>query len=207
MSHSHSLDHILHRPEIVQLVFSTLSPANALKFSRVRQVTRDVMTIVNATTYCINRHLHHFFSDLLGFRSLQAWTGTLISGSNALQFLDRTHYPESDLDIYTHPGHALEVGLWLINKGYTYQPVTADETQIFTDIEFDTWMPWTTHWNDTEFIADLNIELDYAVPGISDVYHFVKVRAGQRREIQIMAAINTPMQCILGFHSSTSLKP
>ncbi|KAG1817548.1 uncharacterized protein BJ212DRAFT_1349775, partial [Suillus subaureus] len=64
-------------------------------------------------TYNVNQHLSCYFLDPLSFCSLQAQTGLIISGSNALQFLDCTFYPKSDLDIYSHPGHIYEVLEWI----------------------------------------------------------------------------------------------
>ena len=50
--------------------------------------------------YIINNHLSRFFPDPIVFRSLQARTANLVSGSNALQFSDRTSYEEADTDVY-----------------------------------------------------------------------------------------------------------
>ncbi|KAF9244263.1 hypothetical protein BU15DRAFT_86164 [Melanogaster broomeanus] len=66
-------------------------------------------------------------------------TSTLISGSNALQFLDRTFYPESDLDIYTHPGHAFEVANFLVeSEGYHFVP-RDDQDQDWKEEIKDNW--------------------------------------------------------------------
>jgi hypothetical protein len=203
MSHSAALEEILDKPDIVELIFSTLSPANAFKFGRVARLTRDVMKIVNARTYSINRHLSRFFTQPLGFRSLQARTGTLISGSIALDFFNRTHDSDAPLDLYTHPGFAREVGLWLIDEGYRFQPASDDEPQNFLDMDFDAWTPWTTCRLDI-FGLTVDLELENAVPGVC-VYRFERESASQTLEIQIMAAIHTPMQCILDFDSSASL--
>jgi len=92
------------------------------------------------------------------------------------------------------------VGLWLIDEGYRFQPASDDEPQNFLDVDFDAWTPWITHRDD---ILDY-LELENAVPGVH-VYRFERERATQKREIQIMAAIHTPMQCILDFDSSASL--
>ncbi|KAG2078133.1 hypothetical protein BDR04DRAFT_935918, partial [Suillus decipiens] len=66
--------------------------------------------------------LSRYFPDPLAFRFLQARTGLVISSSNALQFLDRRFYPESDLDLYAHPGHVYEALEWLVSVGYKFQP-------------------------------------------------------------------------------------
>jgi hypothetical protein len=86
-------------------------------------------------------------------------------------------------------------------EGYVFQPDSDDEPQTFHDVDFDSWTPWTM----TDKIIDLSVDLGSAMPGLRDIYRFQRVRGGEKREIQIMAAIHTPMQCILGFHSSTSI--
>src|ERR1700738_3208192 len=98
MLHSTALENFLRQPEVVELIFSTLSPANTFKFSCVAWLTRDVMKIINARTCSIQRHLSCCFTEPLGFRSLQACTGTLISRSIALHFFNRTHDSDAPLD-------------------------------------------------------------------------------------------------------------
>lgn len=54
---------------------------------------------------------------------MQARLAILISGSNALQFLDSTFYPESDLDLYVWEDSVEEVGHWLMeHEGYSFAP-------------------------------------------------------------------------------------
>ncbi|KIJ42145.1 hypothetical protein M422DRAFT_171479, partial [Sphaerobolus stellatus SS14] len=50
----------------------------------------------------INDFLKRFLKDPRKFRSLQTRTGALISGSQALQLLGRTRWPDSDLDLYIY---------------------------------------------------------------------------------------------------------
>lgn len=207
MTHYDALDNILHRPEIVDSIFASLSPANAVRFQRVARVTRDIMHFVNGSSYSIYKHLRRFFVDPLDFRSLQARTGTIISGSNALQFLDRTCYPGSDMDLYTHPGHTKAVGKWLIKEGYIYEPQTEDDPLDFFDVDFDSWTPWITSPDSDDPASMDGMDFDYSLPGIRGIYHFVKYYNGEQREIQIMATVNTPIQCILAFHSSTCSNP
>ncbi|KZV93092.1 hypothetical protein EXIGLDRAFT_768420 [Exidia glandulosa HHB12029] len=74
-------------------------------------------------TVDLSRLLSRFFAswdEVLDFRRLQANYQFLISGSTALQLLDRTIYPNSDLDLYLFPNDAKAVGRWLIEHGYTF---------------------------------------------------------------------------------------
>ena len=70
----------------------------------------------------VNRILGRYFAAPRAFRYLQACTGTLISGSSALQFFDRSFYPSSDLDLYVSKVWGLRVGRFLFQEGYSFVP-------------------------------------------------------------------------------------
>ena len=198
------------RPPIFELIFSSLSPVDLVRFARTCRLASNAISLFSERAYNINKHLLRFFSNPIGFRSLQAKTGTLISGSNALQFLDRAFYPESDLDIYTHPGHTREVGSWLIHQeGYTFMPDEEQEDFGSLDWSFESWNAWETTHPRTDIVwEDMHVQ-KYRISGLSDIYRFQKPSpsGGEPLQVQIMAAEHTPLQCILGFHSSTPRIP
>jgi hypothetical protein len=69
--------------------------------------------------------LSRFFvteSQTLAFRRLMSETGMIIAGSTALQFCDRTIYPDSDLDLYLPVAAIRRVVDWLVASGYRYTP-------------------------------------------------------------------------------------
>ncbi|EJD32573.1 hypothetical protein AURDEDRAFT_39347, partial [Auricularia subglabra TFB-10046 SS5] len=68
--------------------------------------------------YDIDAFLEQLFGCSAEFRFLQACTGLFISGSRALQFLDRTHYGSSDADLYVGARAAFVVIDWLIQRGF-----------------------------------------------------------------------------------------
>lgn len=107
-------------------IFSRLSPLSLI--IRMANLSHDIKAInTDFTTraYNINRRLAYFFSEPLAFRALMARTYMIISGSFVLQFLDRTHYPGSDLDLYVHPDDSiLDICLWLEQEGYVYVPAS-----------------------------------------------------------------------------------
>jgi hypothetical protein len=144
-----------------------------------------------------------FFCNPIDFRSLQARTGTLISGSNALQFLDRTFYAESDLDLYTHPGHSREVGLWLIrHEGYQFVP-SASQAADFEALVKDNWDGLAKRY-DPDNDVDMVQGQRYRLTGIGAVYTFAKdkdVDGAPPLKVQIIEAETNPLQCVLGFHS------
>jgi hypothetical protein len=150
-------------------------------------------------TYSINRLLSRFFSNPIKFRSLQADTATLISGPHAFQFFDRSQYSDDALELYTHPSHTRDVALWLVNDGYSFQPVSDSETSHFVLTQGNTWTPWSTPDN-LDWTA--NTELDDE--DLHTIHRFVGRLGGQERKIHIVAATHTPMESILASHSSAS---
>ena len=53
-------------------------------------------------------------------------SGAVVSGSAALQFLDRVFYPSSDLDIYVSHANVEAAELWLLDHGMTKVPPAED---------------------------------------------------------------------------------
>ncbi|PIL37605.1 transcription factor [Ganoderma sinense ZZ0214-1] len=160
------------------------------------------------------------------FRSLQAATGTLVSGSAALQFFDRTVWPESDLDLYAYARHRREVGRWLLAEGYRFKPARFQHPSFEDEVK--------------NCVASRPNGI-YSMPGVLAIFTFVKPlpqteseapprrrgtpvenvisateteteasdeessEGGQPKElkVQIIVAKNAPMEVILGFHSTT----
>ena len=75
-------------------------------------------------TELLSRYFHHSET----FRHLQA----VISGSSALQFLDRSCYPKSDLDLYVPLAWRAKVGQYLLKEGYTFV-ATRTQSRLFAD--------------------------------------------------------------------------
>ncbi|PCH44988.1 hypothetical protein WOLCODRAFT_91093 [Wolfiporia cocos MD-104 SS10] len=84
---------------IYDRICERLTPVSLIRMRRVSRTTYQAVQDFSYRAFDVNRRLSRFFSDPFAFRSLQARTATLISGSFALQFFDRTFYPEADLDL------------------------------------------------------------------------------------------------------------
>ncbi|KAJ3011305.1 hypothetical protein NUW54_g2217 [Trametes sanguinea] len=169
-------------------LFRSLSPRTLLLLARTCHKARDAVREYMAQAFDINATLSRFFDDPIGFRCIQARTGTLIAGSVALQFFDRTFYPSSDLDLYVYPQHRREVGLWLIQMGYHFSPSRGQDRNFGVSV--------------VKSIP--NSGLPYCMPGVSAIYTFHHNSLLECLKVQIIVAQYTPMEVILGFHSSES---
>ncbi|KAI8989854.1 hypothetical protein BD414DRAFT_570777 [Trametes punicea] len=229
-------ERILHIELIYELIFDCSSAATLLRIARTCRAGHHAVAAYTRLAFDVDRLLSRFFPSgaapcssicaappphehsqahdrARAFRSLQARTGTLVSGSCALQLFDRTVYPESDLDLYVHMRHRREVGRWLIREGYEFAPTP------YQDSRFE-----------IEVVHGMSRCADgiYRMPGVAGILTFKKgvstatkqpaietedtelgaqVDIEQREEenelkVQIIVAKNTPMEVILGFHST-----
>ncbi|KAI0696059.1 hypothetical protein C8T65DRAFT_615610, partial [Cerioporus squamosus] len=110
------------RHPVYDNIFCHLSPASFVRMSRVCCDVQEATKDFASRAYNIDRRLRRYFSDPLAFRALMSRTGLLISGSFALQFFDRSFYPNSDLDLYVWTDESvIEAGNWLKTEGYIYK--------------------------------------------------------------------------------------
>lgn len=131
------------------------------------------------------------------FWNLMAITGMLISGSTALQFFDRSYYPEADLDVYIDEQNVLDVANWLLTQGYFYVPRQQDVSltlvqvvnhrAMFVPPVRDSFFPLSTH----------------SYSGATMVLTFEN--AARQKKVQLIAADVCPLQLIIRFHSSECL--
>jgi len=80
---------VLSRSPTVDTVLQYLSPGDVARLQCTCKVISDALIAWKRAAYNINRFLERFFMDPVAFRVLQAQTNLLISGSAALQFMDR----------------------------------------------------------------------------------------------------------------------
>ncbi|KAJ7683373.1 hypothetical protein B0H17DRAFT_942010 [Mycena rosella] len=71
-------------------------------------------------------HFKIWFSDPTKFRGVLQTCGAIVSGSQILQFLDRTRYPDSDMDIFLRVGGIPVMAQWLRHQGYALNSVSPD---------------------------------------------------------------------------------
>lgn len=187
------------RAPIYDTIFSCVSPRTLVRIGRSCRTAYAASKDFSHRAYNIHRHLSRFLSEPLNFRSLQARTGTLIAGSNALQFLDRTFYPDSDMDLYVHPGHVREVLDYLVDKeGYKFRP---DSTQPkdYREIVSDEWDG--TQIRD-ESLDDDELLLYYQIRGVESVLSIERRGRDGLLKIQLIVCETSPFDAIINFHST-----
>lgn len=185
---------------LYDLVLWCASPATLVRLARTCRSAHAAVQSHIRRTYNINAHLSRFFAAPLAFRSLQARTHTLISGSNTLQFLDRTYWPESDLDLYCHYEAREELGWYLIREeGYRFVPNSRQDPSFSIAV--------------TQARPEGIGQSAYSrLKGVAAIYTFAKrvqnpEGPSRRLKVQIIVTCNTPMEAIFNFHSSMSSPP
>jgi hypothetical protein len=182
---------VFYRAPIYDNIFSYTSPRELVRLGHSCRAAYAAFRDYSRGAFSINRHLSNFLSKPLLFRSLQARTGTLIAGSNALQFLERIVYNEADMDLYVHPGHAREVMDYVIEiEGYEFKP-HSKQPQDYRKIIVD-------EWNRT-------LRQDYPIKGVRTVLSLEKHGSNGFRKIQVIECTLSPFETIINFHSSESL--
>jgi hypothetical protein len=187
--------------DIFENIFSFCTPRDVVCIRHLSKTMRTFVDQFHRHRYYLafNNYLQRFFQDPIAFRSLQARTGTLISGTTPVEFIDGFNNPFPKLEIFVHPGHVREVALWLISvERYEYVPEQAKDMDRFTDdIYWDKLVPWET--GDEFFIMPFRVtrhgEND-------DVYHFSKFRMGEVVQIVLTASELVPIQSVMSLHSS-----
>lgn len=172
-------------------------PPNAVcQFSRVSKDAYYMVKTYITRTFSILHLLMRFFGwdGAFVFWQLMASTGALISGSSALQFFDRTYYPEADLDVYLEERRVLEVANWLLTQGYFYVPRIEDVALTLAQVinHYSMFEPPT---------RDAMLPLSpHSYSGATMVLTFEN--AMRRKKVQLITADFCPLQLILRFHSS-----
>lgn len=185
------LSHIFTNPNIYDSIISDLSPLWKYRLRSLSRMTQQAVDYFDHRAFNINKHLSSFFNDPIAFRNLQQSTGTVISGSNALQFFERTIFENTDLNLYVHPGHAKEVSSWLIaTAGYQYSGETeALNEALMVD---DKAIPK----------PDSTIENTYDGVSLNCVLQFRGKDMYEEKIVHLMITRHSPMHAILQFHSS-----
>ena len=198
-----SLEHLVvaafSRPPIYDNILSRSDASSLARLSSANRLIRQATQDYARRAHNINLRLQRFFGSPLAFRSLQARTAAVISGSFAIQFFDRTFYADSDMDIYVHPDkNMLDIGLYLMSEGYTFKPEIWQQSQYKEEVERV--CSYVGQEPDNEAEQD---QL-YASSTIRAVFTFERQTRDGALKIQVVVSHNSPLASVLDFHSSTS---
>lgn len=180
--------------QVKDLLLSCLNQQDLLAFQKVNRACYACAGGYQIRAHNIEHLLKRFFFDdsnrdlVNEFRLIQARTGTLISGSIALQFFDRTRYDDSDLDLYVEFQHIHPLISFIVEEaGYTFLPPD-DAGRITLEEQLGIIAKRT----------EGNIPDDYDMPILMGVLTFMKGAT----KVQVMTSLSGVMHTILGFHSS-----
>ena len=104
--------------DIMDLIIPLLGPAELARSAKATRYLRQRIQDRQHALFDLRKLLQPFFPNINDFRILQARTGLLVSGSQALQFLGRLHLGAKDIDIYVGTDTAYVVIDWLVYTGY-----------------------------------------------------------------------------------------
>ncbi|KAF9265255.1 hypothetical protein L218DRAFT_861115, partial [Marasmius fiardii PR-910] len=171
-------------------IFSCLDPHDIIYYSQTcREAYRQVQSYWRRAMR-IEDLLSSYFtrSETCQFRVIQSLTGALISGSTALQLLNRERYPDSDLDIYVEHRYGSFIGSFLEVIGYKFKPTQEQPKDLEVAIK--------------KVAREMRKQRGYQGysqgRGFAGVFNLV--RGG--RNIQLITAAESPLDIILNFHST-----
>ena len=182
---------LLNTKAVSDTLFSYLTPASLIRTALTCRAAKLAVATYMQGAFDINKHLSRFFPDPVAFRSLQARTGSLISGSNALQFLNRTVYKKSDVDLYVPQWNAKVMVEFLHSLGYEYCP-SPELPDLQAALELDS--------------PPAQSSSIYELRGVIAVLRFLNPTLSKDGplEVQVMTT-KVPVECVLHFHSSEEL--
>lgn len=158
-------------------------------------------------TFSLEHVLKRFFTlpEIYYFRVLQSQTQMFISGSTALQFFDRSLYPDSDLDIYVEHRSRQTIVAWLCGIGYEFKPRQFRNSNVIFSLEEEMEVTVESHCTGGSPSAPFFEPkvTGYFGRGVTNVYNFFKYNPD--RKIQLITSNHSPLEVVLNFHSSTFL--
>ncbi|KAF3309014.1 hypothetical protein TWF173_011524 [Orbilia oligospora] len=195
-------------PELFARISNKLSEKDCLNLTSTCKALREKKEQV----WDINAHMAHFLERPTEFRSLMATHGAVVSGSDALQFLSRERFENSDLDVYFEVGrlrgfkeHLEEV------EGYAWVPYqwqSGGIEEAMVDRIFD-----TKDFQKLEQAgrlskgSNLGYLARYEMKTLEGVFLFQKGKAEDQslRQVQLIVTHGPPMYAILSDFYATHL--
>ena len=195
---------ILTNDLLYDIILRSSTPPSLYRIARTCRTAHAAVHSHIGRSFNINKHFAEYFTRPLAFRAMQARTGTLVSGSNALQYLLRETYDDSDLDMYCAYDQREAVGRWLMREeGYRFRPNSRQDPDFGIAV--------TQARTPADAAA---FEFPYSrMKSVAAVYTFSKrvlrPDGGPARwlKVQVIVGYRCAIECILNFHSSKCLCP
>ncbi|TCD64339.1 hypothetical protein EIP91_004249 [Steccherinum ochraceum] len=178
--------------ELLGMILTLLPPAVVAAVGQTCHTARKGVSSYTKTAFNVDTVLSLFFNDPRAFRSLLAKTGSVVSGSAALQAAARVRYPGSDLDVYVYCEALANVVQFMTAAGYEYHPYHHQPESLA-----EAMLP--ENWDGSYYHSAPH------VPGIGTVINLKKVVGGVERSVQLIVSTedSCPGELILCFHSRT----
>ncbi|KAK7032072.1 hypothetical protein VNI00_013441 [Paramarasmius palmivorus] len=168
------------------------------RLKRVSRFVRSLVLIYEGSVFTLHRLYGSFFpaSVIERFRVLLLSTRALVSGSAVVQFLSRSTFEPSDLDVFVNHVHVLVVGTFLQEVGYRFVPLT---TVVRDGVK-------VSEQQDPDFEVAVRAEFCHSIPNTGDVadryelttiggvFNFVKDGGSK---VQVVSARTEPVEAIL----------
>ncbi|PPR00620.1 hypothetical protein CVT26_012204 [Gymnopilus dilepis] len=103
---------------IICQLFDAVDILSLIRLGSTSKALRRLFLCYAQSTWDPAKCYRRWFADVLEFRRILRKSNAVVSGSFALQFFDRTFYPESDMDIFTRVAGVSVVCDFLISEGY-----------------------------------------------------------------------------------------
>ncbi|KAJ3964956.1 hypothetical protein EV361DRAFT_811430 [Lentinula raphanica] len=180
-----------------------------LNHNELDSLSQTCVTAYNAVAFFrksamkIEHVLLRFFKnkeEIGMFQYMQGTTGTIISGSVALQFFTRTLYDNSDLDTYCILKKCITIGKWYELVGYQFVPVKNQHHRF--DVDYDRVLEgghFTRINQEGNEGDDIQGAAEYLSIDIAEVWNFARKDGAH---IQLVATRIIPEAIVLGFHST-----
>jgi len=104
--------------EIFVRLFSFFSIKRIHAMRRTSKSLHGVCQAYISIVWDMGQRFQNWFDDAGDFRRILYEANAVISGSQALQYFDRSYYPESDMDIFVRVGGAGIISHWLLDQSY-----------------------------------------------------------------------------------------
>lgn len=188
---SESYEQIFTDPTISVIVFDLSSAMVLVRLLKTSHHIRSMVKAYIAKAFTVDRVVCRYFDDTSLFRSVQNHTATIISGSAALQFFDRSFYPGSDLNLHVPMSGVDVLFTFLLGNGYAFVPHIGQDFDLGRALAESALPLWRENGVTT-------------MRGIAGVFVFTKIPGGRELKIEVVVAFHASLDTILHYHSSMS---